>query len=483
MRRRTERRTERHAERGTERCTERRGTHAAHAARVVVAAVVAAVVCAVAPLAAAQADSAATAPAVQEASADVLASFVAGIDAHPALRAALAALAAAEADAGAARSPVNVDGSYTRVWLQGVEQPPAPSPAIPTEGYRLTVDASLRLFPFGDIADLTDQRDIEVVRARLAAREARAQLEAQALESAAGLIVAEQARALAEQGVDLARSALEITRLRADRGGASARDVERAERDLLRAEQQRDASLRRLDLARAGLAQLVGDARLDGLPAPEAFPAASGPAADVVRARLDARLADVGARSATRELLPVAQASYSAPFGPDGGTVSASIESRTLQPTLSYIYNDGAAALEAGTSGDVGQFRIGVSLRLSPETFAARDAAAARVRAAQANLDQREAQALLAAAQRDADLAAARDAYALAQHDVDLARGDLDDALERRDLGLATDLDVRRSRLDLGNAELARSQAHLDLLRALLATYRATATPPSEVLP
>lgn len=425
-----------------------------------------------------------------------LTEFLAAVREHPAAQAAEAAARAAELRYRSVFEPVafDVQGGIVRVGFTEPDRPDLPDFiedllddlfAVPESGAQLSLSATLRPVVIGDLRDLAEQRRSERDRALLAYREALTGLEAQALEAAGGVILARQGLELARRGRDLAAAALAATRTRAARGGAAEQELLRAELQLAEAEQAVLRAEANLALAEAALAGLTGDARLEALPH---LPPVQGTAAGVLRAELDRGLAAVGLANARRALLPTVQAGYTWNLPEERSSVALSLESRTLQPTLTYTYADGAASAGGalslpGAPQARTTFTIGASVRLSGEALAAAEAAELQLLAADAALRSAEAQANLEAqAQRDALAATARQ-VTLADRSARLAAQERDATADRVELGLASPLELDQAELALAQAELGALQARLDRLARTLDTYRHAATPPSEVLP
>jgi outer membrane protein TolC len=453
-------------------------------------------------LAAAQEGATAERPGRLELPADARA-VLAGVDGHPALRAAQAAVDAARAELDAVRFPIAVDG---QVAAQRFDVTAEAAPGVPQElvdeqvdelrwNVRGSVQATLRPFRVGDLADLETQRVLALAQAERRLRETRASLEAGALQAAGGLLVAEHGVRLAEAGRALARAALDATRLRLERGAAREIDLRRAELEAARADERVRAAIANRARAEARLEDLVGPGRtLRELPTPDALPPlpddARPPA--VVQAEDDLTLAGVGVGSARRGLLPTAQASYA--WTTEDGAISLSLESRTFQPTIQYEtpnpYEnltqglDQSGLLDPNDPASIdGALTLALSFQLGPESAYGVRAAEARLEAARAGLDAARRNADLAADDRAERLRAARAELDFAATSADLARSDADDLRRQVELGLATPLDALQADLAVLDADLALLNARSALLDALLADYRALAVPLSEVRP
>ena len=430
---------------------------------------------------------------IDAAATDQLAALLGALDGHPALAAADALARAAALRADAVRAPIALSGQFD---LQRLQVDPATDPLPPPFEDLFGVDDAsesfsvrvlLRPFLFGDLADLGDQRRIEAERADLQAREARAGLEAQAVQAALGVWLADLGVGLAEDGLALAELAEAGARRRAEVGGASALEVGRAE--LARREAAaalRDARRQR-DLAIARSASLAGDARLDG---PFALASVIGTPPDVIRATLDLALANVGARNAERALLPTLQGGYTWLLD-DGGSVTLGLESRTLQPAINYASAGGGAAggglgglAPEGTAPTVrGVLSVSLSWSFSPQALMESDALRQQQAAADAGLASAVDRANLTQQALEAALATNAARVELAAFELELATLERDAADARYAAGGASELERLQAHLQWRQAVLGHARARIDRLAAVLDTYTAYAVPLSEVLP
>ena len=426
-----------------------------------------------------------------------VAAVLAGVAEHPGLRAASAAAEAAALRLGAVRSPVtlNLDVNLQRLQVEPASDP-LPDPfgelfAVDEASDRATVTAVLRPFVTGDLLDLLDQRRLDLERAELALRETRASLEAQALRAAAGVLLAERGLDLARDGAGLSERALAATRSRHASGAASDLELRRSELQLADAERGIERAARQLAAAEAGLRQLAGDARLRDVPPLEPI---LGAPPDLIRAALDVALAEVGARNQARGLLPTVQAGYTW-LGDDGDSLTLGLESRTLQPSISYATGVAGAganglggiadggALEGITPTVRGSLTVGIAWSVSPQAFLETEAGNRQLEAAVAGLAAaHDRAALQRRSHRDA-FASASAALELAELERALAVDDAAAAAARYEAGLIGSLERDQSLLVLARAELGWWAARVDLLGAALDTYVAYAIPISEVRP
>ena len=420
--------------------------------------------------------------------------LLAALDGHPALRAVDALATAAARRVQAVRAPLALSG---QVDVRRLRVEPASDPLPPPLDELFEIDGAtetysvrlvLRPFLFGDLADLGDQRRIEAERAALQARETRAALEVQALQAALGVWLADLGAAQAEDGLALAELAEVGARRRADAGGASALEVGRAELARREAEAALRDARRQRDLAAARAASLIGDARLAG---PFDLLPVAGLPPDITRAALDLALADVGTRNAERALWPTVQAGYAWLFD-DGASLSFGLESRTLQPALSYT-SGGAGASGAGGLVDLaptgvaptvrGAFSVSIAWSLSPQAFLEADAARHQHDAAEAGLIAAQDRARLTQAGLEAALAAADARRELAELELELAALERDATAARFAAGGASELERLAAHLSHGQALLGLARARVERLSAVLDSYATYAVPLSEVLP
>jgi outer membrane protein len=427
-----------------------------------------------------------TEPVTTEIYAAALRRFLAALDAHPELRAAEAALEAAERQLRAAYDPVALEasGAHTRLELDeglaGVQLPDLGGAALPETQTQLAATLIFRPYPFGDVADAVRGRELEVQSRLLELREARAGLEARALTAALQAELAERSVALAETGQKAAQRGLEAARRRLERGGATKRELREAQAALREAEALLQNARADAATARRNLQALVGDT-----PAPAAAVLAAVPPPDggvpaaLRRAEVPVLQAELGVVAAERALWPVAQVSYAWNLS-DEAALTASLESRTLQPSLGVSYRDpGRSFPESAVRSSL---TVGVSANLSVGALSALEAAARQVEAARAGLEAAREGAVL-------QEAALRAAYDNAARDLEGARRAFEDAeltyaeaRTREELGLASPLETQGALLELLQADLGRRSAELAALSALLELYTLYALPLSEAL-
>lgn len=419
--------------------------------------------------------------------------FLAQLEGSPELAAAQAAVDAAEAQLAAARDPVALEarGSYSHLEIDESKLGAAQAPTDPDggfaagtltgSGFQLATTLRFRPLPFGDIADLVRQREIELATRHLELQSARAALEVRALEAALSSRLAARSVTLAEAGVEAANQGLTATRRRFELGAANARDLRDAEGALLEAQTLLDNARSDAETARLNVRSLVGETPapsftdLTALGAP-----AQGTPLTIAQARLQTQLAALGIGAAQRELYPVAQASYSWNVS-DASTLSASLESRTLQPSLGYNFQDPPRSTPQNAV--TGTFQIGVSATISVSALKTLEATQQQQRAAEEGL---KAQTTGSAVQE----ASLRAAYQKAVREAGLESRQFANAqltyrenVTRQELGLSSPLETQTSLIELLQADLERRSSDFSALSALLDLYELYALPPSEALP
>ncbi len=422
-----------------------------------------------------------------------VAALLEGLAEHPGRRAADALAEAAALRLDAVRQPLSL---VLRFDAQRLTVDPAEEPLPPPFDELFAVDASteslsatllLRPFLAGDLADLADQRSADAERAALQAREAAAQLEAQTIQAALGLWLADLAVELAAQGEALAAAAADATERRAAVGGANA--VERGDADRALREAAagvRDARAQR-DLAAARLATLVPNG--DPL-APFALDPVVGVPPDLVRATLDVALAEVGVRNAERGLLPTVEAGYTW-LQDDGASLTLSLESRSWQPAVTY-QTSGAGGGGNALAGAIpstaqptvrGALNVGVAWTISPQTALEAEAVRRQLDAAVAGLASAHDRARLGQRALHTTIASTADREELARLDLALRTLERDAADARFAAGAIGELERLQAHLGWRRAAFALASARVEALNAVLDTYPTYAQPLSEVLP
>ncbi len=426
-----------------------------------------------------------------------LATFLAAVKTNPAIAANESLVAAAEAQLSAVYSPVSatVQGNYSTASYSLPDSLPAEvTDNLPIQTGGFSIGATFRPFVFGDLADLAEQRRIAVEKAKLTYQQTLADLEGQALESAANLQLAQVSLELAQTGRDIARSALDSTQTRFEKGAASEAEVRAAQERLSGAENQIQNAEAGVALAKQGLALLVGEATLNELPD---LSLAEGTSPDIKQAEFNVALAMLGIGSSNRAFIPTAQASLTFPFNDEKSEVSLSLESRTLQPTVTYKYDNPKGTVGQGLpiprlenvpnfdfgSDDINSvFSVGVSATISVEQFNNLDAATAQLEAAQVGLVGAQDRANLTALSLSNTYQTALRALELAKLTLSNVEQTLSETKLREEAGLTIGLETDQATLAVAQAKLSVFSAEIDVLKAVLASYRSYALPVSETL-
>jgi outer membrane protein len=426
-----------------------------------------------------------------------LATFLDAVKTNPAIIANQSLVAAAEAQLSAVYSPISatVEGNYA-AESYSLEQDIIDSANLPEQSFGFSIGATVRPFVFGDLADLAEQRRIALEQAKLTYEQTLADLEAQALEAAANVQLAQVSLTLAQTGQTVAQAALDSTQTRFEKGAASEAEVRAAQERLNGAANQLQNAEAGVALAQQGLSLLVGEATLERLPT---LALAQGTPPEVRQAEYNLLLANIGIGSSNRAFIPTAQASLVLPFDDEKSELSLSLESRTLQPTVTYKYDNPKQSIGQGfpvprdtdpSDGitDLGAkdvnlaFSIGVSATISAEQFNNVDAANAQLAAAQAGLVGAQDRANLTALTLSNSYQTAVRGLQLAQLTLSNAQSTLSETQTREEAGLAISLETDQATLAVQQAELGVFSAEIDVLKAILSTYTTYALPVSETL-
>lgn len=403
--------------------------------------------------------------------------FLAPLTKLPSLRAAREQVASAQAQYHAAFDPVSLQasGGYSAFDNNTVDTNPAVPgvQGLPASGGQVSADVTLRPWLFGDTADQAAKSRIQLHQVELDYQDALTGLQIQAVQAAYGVQLARESLASAQAGEQVARAALDATKLRYAKGAASDRDLRNAETGLQQAQAYVDNAKGGLAVARTSLESLVGPTA-----APDvetlALNVPHGTALAVQKAQLSADLAAVSVRNATWSVYPVVQAGYTWNIDSED-SLGVSIESRTLQPKVSYKFQSPGTVFPENQVN--GSFQIGVSMTISPGVIDGLNATHAQLRAAKDGVASAERNAAVQKATLDNDLAQAKRALNLAQRQVDDARKTLEEDQTRQKLGLGDPLTTQQSALDLTKRQLDLQQARQDVLAKTLAYYRFYAHP------
>ena len=418
--------------------------------------------------------------------------FFDGLADHPSLQAARANLQAYAYEAAYAGNPVALDTSGGYSYRSLDEAEPCPflsdpdptndllcqlvSPDVPSEVGQAEVGLTLRAFPYGDLADRVALAEINLRTAELDYQSARAKLERSALDAALKVRLAEKGLELAREGEALAENALEATRLRHAKGTASDRELRDAERALEEARLQRLSAEENLELARAQLAQFTSAAP-PAWPWPSLEPPAEAEAPEVTKARLRIEQARVGEQRSLRSFWPVGEVRYQHNLD-DYNAVGVSVESRTLGTRIYYNHQSYADLTRSRTQDE---WRVGLRLNISADTWSGYEAARARLEGAQAGLEAAQRQAELERQALELRITQSERARELARRAEADARTNYEETARRVELGLEPPLAAQKAWVDAARAELERMQAEHDAVRARLDLLVYLAVPPSEV--
>lgn len=428
--------------------------------------------------------------------------YLAALKTRPEAQAAEAGRRAAELSLQAAYDPLalQANGSYTHLDLDenllaqglgaaqvpgqngsdgaGAANPGAMSSA--PDSYKASATVLVRPYPFGDNADTVAQRQIDLDSSALSLKSTQTGLERRALEAALQFNLATRSLALAAAGSKAAAQGLEATQLRFDKGDANARELRDAKSALLEAQTLEQSAQLDVSTARQSIELLVGSATVPSLQALAALalPAPQTPLS-VAQSELQLRAAEVGGSSAQRAIYPVATVGYA--WNVDNhSTLSAGLESRTLQPSLTYSYQDPARTLPE--SALTGSLQLGISANISVGALQALEAIKAQ---------QKAAQEALYAAQDGGDLQVKifANSYQKARADARLkeeklsnARLSYEENVKRYKLGLTSAIETQSALIEFLQADLEARGAALKELSSLLDIYEFYALPPSETL-
>ena len=417
----------------------------------------------------------------QESPENSLVVFLEAVKDHPGVRAAKANLNAAEVNLRQAFDPIALEGNatYGRLFIDDDHDN---ADSLEENAAQLSASLSFRPFPYGDIGDLVDQRKLDMEKGRLDYRETLTNLEVQSLEAASGVQLAQETLILAQEGFDLSETALKNTQIRFNKGAANERELREAEKGLVEAQKFLDDAKANLALALLSLESLVGDVDAPNLPE---FSEPIGEPLEVLRARININLADISVGSAQRDIYPTVQASYDWEVS-DKTALSTSIESRTLQPKVSFSYDGtGQGGTASGFRPGIGidsQFSIGVSMNLSPSTFDNVSFANEQKKAAEEALAAAMVSAEIQHATLVRDLEQAERQLHLAEVEFDHSQKILEETQIRQEAGLSIPLETQQAAVELTEDSLDLQSARQEKLSKQLAFYNFYAIPPSEVL-
>lgn len=420
--------------------------------------------------------------------------FYAPLENHPSLLQARYALEAALAQSRATESPVNLNlqGGLGGSQL-GPKDPVCSETPSPSNAFRqallcgdlsdsqksFSLSLGVMVIPYGDVGDAVFQARAGIEQAKLGLAQARTQLQTQTLETAYRIRLAQTALEVARVGERLARTGLEAAKLREARGATNPSEVRQSEAQLRQAQFQVSDAERNLALAQNTLRDLLGNPGavpdIPPLPQPQDPPA-------VLQAQFQLLQAQINMGKAERAVLPVLQASYTN-FPSATQSWSVGIDSRTLQPSLSFNYQDPNASRTPPQDRIQATWRIGISANISFGLLDGLEAARKQLEAARQNLEAARKNGKLQEDSLKSGLAAADQNLQIAQTALADAEKSLAEARERERLGLSSPLATLQAELGLAQARLGLEQASLSRLSRILDLYRFYGLPLSEVNP
>ena len=177
--------------------------------------------------------------------------------------------------------------------------------------------------------------------------------------------------------------------------------------------------------------------------------------------------------------------------------MTVGLESRTLQPAVSYASGAGGAAAGGGGAGGGldglapegtaptvrGVFAVSVAWSFSPQAYLETDALRLQRTAADAGLAAAIDRGNLTQQALEATVLTSAARIELAAFELELATLERDAAAARYAAGAASELERLQAHLQWRGAVLGHARARSERLSAVLDTYTAYAVPLSEVMP
>lgn len=402
--------------------------------------------------------------AVQTANAESLEQFLLKLEDTPTLRSARAGLNAAQGQVTATRGgfEASVQGGYgsNQVKITATDS------TLWNDNKSASVSLSFRPIPYGDLADALTRAQTVVRQAGNGLRITRANVQAQALLSFYQVQLSVQAVESNKAGLELAQKLFEVAKTQRSKEANTENDVKSAEQSFLEAGERLQSAEENLQLAQAGLKNLVGGATLETLPD---LPIPTGKTAEEENAEIGLANAQLTLGSAQRAVLPTLNASYTYNTT-DNTSISASLETRTLQPKLTFGYFDPKQGVAGVTA--VQSFQLGGSFSYTPSINEALFSANEQIRSAELTLEAAHNNAKLNRDTLQVRLDQAERALALKKSALELSRKKLSDSLERQKLGLVSPLIPLQVSAEVSGAEIALMTAQLERLSKVLDFYR-----------
>ncbi|MFN8509322.1 MAG: TolC family protein [Deinococcaceae bacterium] len=371
-----------------------------------------------------------------------------------------AALAQVKANQG--RLDLGVQGGYGGTEFSGL-----PAGADPWQyGKQLSATLTLRPILYGDVADAEMRAKNTLQQAQNGLRFARTIAQTQALLGVYQVELAEEGVSSSEKGLELAKTLLAVAQVQRDRGLNTATDLQSAEQSVREAEERAISARENLQLAKLNLFAWVGETTLDHFPD---LPIPTGKTSEEDNAEIQLKSAQMILGQAERSVLPTLSANYTYNAS-DKTSVSATLESRTLQPKVNVTFSDSKQNTSNITQTQ--SFQLGAVFTWGPAVGDAYLSAQEQVRSAELGLESAQKNAKLTRENLTIRLEQAQRNLALKQSSLELARKKLEQALERQKLGLVSPLVPLQAQTEQSAAEVALSSAQLDALSRLLDFYR-----------
>ncbi|PNY79718.1 TolC family protein [Deinococcus koreensis] len=400
------------------------------------------------------------------------------LNAQPSVQAARAQEEAARLGVQAARGLYSLGGGLT--YSRSTFADGTPGEGLPAGGVQAGVQGqlglTLRPFVVGDTATATRRAELTLDLARLGVRDALSAVQGAALSAAAAVAGARGAQAAAEAGAVETGRRLEVARLRSERGDLSAAELRGAEALMREASEQVRAAGETLAQALAQ-AQVYFGAAVPDLPLPARPP--EGEDAASVRARVELDLARLDLAQAERALLPTVQASFTRTLEGGRTSLGVSLDSAALAPRLSVGFTSVVGDPPAPRS----TLSLGAAFDLSAAGVAGVDAARARVRSAALALEGARRDGALQRGALNLQLDQAERLLALRLAAVQDAEQELAETQAREALGVVGPLETLRALGTLQGARVQVGAARSEQLARLIALYRLSALPLTEVRP
>jgi outer membrane protein len=411
---------------------------------------------------------------ISQASAESLEQFLLKLEDTPTLKSARAGLNAAQGQVTATRGgfEATVSGGYGSTQVTG-SFPAIPPSTTPTkvdqwnDTKSASVSLTFRPIPYGDLADALTRAQTVVRQAGNGLRITRANVQAQALLSFYQVQLSVQAVESNKTGLELAQKLFEVAKTQRSKEANTENDLKSAEQSFLEAQERLRSAQENLELARAGLKNLVGGATLEALPD---LPIPTGKTAEEENAEIGLANAQLILGSAQRAVLPTLNASYTYNTT-DNTSISASLETRTLQPKLTFGYSDPKQGLGSSGLTAVQSFQLGGLFSYTPSINEALFSANEQIRSAELTLEAAHNTAKLNRDTLQVRLDQAERALTK-KSALELSRKKLSDSLERQKLGLVSPLVPLQAVTEVNGAEIALMTAQLERLSKVLDFYR-----------